>query len=292
MPDPKRIMQSHPLPSPWQAPPRSGAQRWTLEQIDFSRTNVGAVHDVDHLFYLVVTASFIESGSDTYTRNLVAHFADWPEIADWLEHQWQPEELQHGRALRTYVETVWPEFDWPAAYAAFFDEYSRLCTVDELEDDRTLELVARCVVETGTATYYETLRDLAVDPVLADLAERIRADEVRHYKYFFRYFKRLREARGTTRLQVVGALRRRLIELRDSDTDVALRHAWQHRPHADAGDGPPLDQVANQLYQLLGALLPLDQAVKMLLRPVELPHRLEHLIEKPIARLARRVLAA
>ena len=273
-------------------PPRRDKPHWTLAQIDYSRVNAGAVHDVDDLFYLVVTASFIESGSDTYTRNLVGHFADWPEIADWLEHEWQPEELQHGRALRTYAQAVWPEFDWPTAYAAFFDEYSRLCTVEELEDDRALELVARCVVETGTATYYETLRDFATEPVLVDLAERIRADEVRHYKHFFRYFKRLRDERGTTRLRVVGALRRRLLELRASDTDIALRHAWAHRPHADAADDPPFDQVEHRLYRLLGTRLPVDQAVKMLLRPVALPHRIERLVEKPITRLARCVLAA
>lgn len=284
----------HTLPFPSRqtpAPSRRDKPHWTLAQIDYPRVNAGAVHDVDDLFYLVVTASFIESGSDTYTRNLVGHFTDWPEIADWLVHQWQPEELQHGRALRTYAQTVWPEFDWPAAYAAFFDEYSKLCTMEELEDDRALELVARCVVETGTVTYYQTLRDLAVEPVLADLADRIRADEVRHYKHFFRYFRRLRDERGITRLQVVGALRRRLLELRASDAEIALRHAWAHRPHPDAVDDPSLDQVEHRLYRLLGMRLPLDQAVKMLMRPVDLPHGIERLIEKPITRLARHVLA-
>jgi hypothetical protein len=97
------------------------------------------------------------------------------------------------------VQTVWPEFDWEAAYASFFSEYSRLCTVEELEDDRALELVARCVVETGTATYYQTLRDLTDEPVLAELTEHIRTDEVQHYKHFYRYFKEINAERNLSR---------------------------------------------------------------------------------------------
>ena len=65
----------------------------------------------------------------------MAHYAAYPEVAEWLQQHWEPEELQHGRALRRYVEAVWPEFDWPAAYDSFFAEYSRLCTTEELEGE-------------------------------------------------------------------------------------------------------------------------------------------------------------
>jgi hypothetical protein len=47
------------------------------------------------------------------------------EVTAWLSQEWEPEELRHGAALRRYVETAWPEFDWNAAYRAFFAEYSR-----------------------------------------------------------------------------------------------------------------------------------------------------------------------
>jgi hypothetical protein len=265
---------------------------WTLDWIDFSRIQIDKVHDNDDLFYLLVSASFIESGSDTYTRNLVEHFDNHPEIADWLQSRWEPEELQHGRALRTYVQTVWPEFDWDSAYAAFFAEYSRLCTVEELEDDRALELVARCVVETGTSTYYQTLRDLTTEPVLVDLAERIRVDEVRHYKHFYHYFRQLNAERDLSRAQIFGALRRRLNELRTSDSDIALRHVWAFRHGPGEPDDVPFEQVCQRLYRRVGTRLPMEQAVKMLLKPLALPHRVEHLIERPLAHIARRVMAA
>lgn len=265
---------------------------WTLDRIDFSRVQIDEVHDDDDLFYLLVSASFIESGSDTYTRNLVEHFDAYPEIADWLQSQWEPEELQHGRALKTYVQTVWPEFDWDAAYAAFFAEYSQLCTVEELEDDRALELVARCVVETGTSTYYQTLRDLSTEPVLIDLAERIRVDEVRHYKHFYHYFRQLSAEREVSRARILGALRRRLNELRTSDSDIALRHVWAFRQASGLADDVAFDQVSQRLYRRVGMRMPMEQAVKMLLKPLALPNRMERVIERPLARIARRVMAS
>ena len=265
---------------------------WTLDWIDFSRIQIEAIHDQVDLFYLLVSASFIESGSETYTRNLVEHFDAYPQISDWLQHQWEPEELQHGRALRTYVQTVWPDFDWDTAYAAFFDEYSRLCTVDELEDDRALELVARCVVETGTATYYQTLRDLTTEPVLAELTEHIRTDEVQHYKHFYRYFKEINAERQLSRGRILGALRRRLLELRTSDSDIALRHVWAFRQNMPGVDEEPFERVCQRLYRHVGQLLPMDQAVKMLLKPLHLPHRVGRLIERPLAHIAHRAVMA
>ncbi|WP_449371322.1 ferritin-like domain-containing protein [Thiomonas sp.] len=279
--------------SPTLAQRSSGLQpHWTLDWIDYSRICTGLVHDNVELFYLLTSASFIESGSETYTRNLVEHFEAYPPISDWLQHQWEPEELQHGRALKTYVQTVWPEFDWEAAYASFFSEYSRLCTVEELEEERPLELVARCVVETGTATYYQTLRDLTGEPVLADLAEHIRIDEVQHYKHFYRYFKELNAERNLSRGRILGALKRRLTELRTSDSDIALRHVWMFQPHLDGADDVPFEHITQRLYRHMGARLPMEQAVKMLLKPLALPHRMEHWIERPLTLLARRVIAA
>ncbi len=283
---------SSPAAQPRTSPAPVYAKRWDVAHIDFSRVEVDRVHDDDDLFYLVVSASFIETGSDTYTRNLIEHYADQPEIADWLQHQWEPEELQHGRALKTYAQAVWPEFDWDTAYAAFFDEYSKLCTVEELEDDRVLELVARCVVETGTSTYYQAIRDLTTEPVLADLANRIRTDEVQHYKHFYQYFRRLQAEQGTGRARILGALRRRLLELRDSDSEIALRHVWAHRHYPYGPDTRPFEEVSQRLFALVSARLPIDQAVKMILKPVALPHRIERWVERPLAKLARRAITA
>src|ERR1700732_4194813 len=81
------------------------------------------------LFYILASASFLEITSDLYTRNLVEFFRRDSEVIEWLENGWESEELQHGAALKRYVETAWPEFDWDATYRTFLDEFGWLCSV-------------------------------------------------------------------------------------------------------------------------------------------------------------------
>ena len=151
----------------------------------------------------MASASFIEITSDLYTQNLVEFFRHDAEIAEWLAHRWEKEELQHGVALKKYVQTAWPEIDWEAAYAAFGVDYGAICTVEALAGTKALEMVARCVVETGTASFYRMLSDLSPDPVLRRLAAEISSDEVRHYKHFHRYFRRYRQLERPSRFAVM-----------------------------------------------------------------------------------------
>ena len=120
-----------------------------LDQIDCK-----TIRDDETLFYLACSASFIESGSDLYTHNLVQYCEGDAALTQWLSGEWEHEELQHGCALRAYVNHVWPEFDWEAAFASFMAEYANYCKVELLAPTRGLEMAARCVVEMGTATYY------------------------------------------------------------------------------------------------------------------------------------------
>ncbi len=55
---------------------------------------------------------------------------------------------------------------------------------------RSGELIARCIVETGTSSYYTALAEAAAEPVLKEICRRIAADELRHYKLFYDHLKR------------------------------------------------------------------------------------------------------
>ena len=263
--------------------------RWHVNDLDFSAVDLARMRDRDDLFLLVCSASFIESGSDTYTRNLVDHFAGDTEVAAWLVEHWEPEELQHGRALKTYVQHVWPAFDWDAAYADFFAEYSKLCTTDELEPTRAQEMVARCIVEMGTTTYYQALSAACDEPVLRDLAWRIRTDEVQHYKHFYRFFLRYQHAENIQRRQVIAALWRRVNELRQSDATIALRHAaaWRFRGRQGA---PTTAAISKRVYALMGAEDPVELAVRMALKPLRLGVRTQRWVERPLTAMVRQVL--
>jgi hypothetical protein len=269
--------------------PSASKGRWRLEDIDLSRTDRALVRDRDDLFLLVCSASLMESSSDTFAGNLVAYFSDDKEVGGWLAESWEPEELQHGRALKAYVQHVWPEFDWDSAYADFFSEYSKLCTTDELEPTRGQEMAARCIVETGTTTYYQALHALSDEPVLLDLTSRIRTDEVQHYKHFFRYFLKYREQENLNRPQVLAALLRRAAELRRSDAEIGLRHAGIAHLGGRMSPGSIGDEI-KQLFSLMSAQYPTELAVRMALKPLQLHARLQRWVERPLTAVAQRVL--
>lgn len=289
-PNRRHFFNAQASPAVADSAPAGRSPHWRVEDMDFSRIDRQAVERSEDLFFLLVSASFIETGSDTYAANLAEHYAAYPEISAWLKDHWEAEELQHGQALRAYVEAVWPRFPWQQAYDSFFGEYSKLCTMEDLYPDQRLEMVARCVVETGTTAYYHTLRELSEEPVLTGLLGHIRNDEVSHYKHFLKYFKELQQEAPVGRARIAGALYGRLKELRESDSDVALRHVWAYKGDYFADSSTRFEDMAQRIYELVSRRLPADLAVRMLLKPMLLPPRLEELVRTPIARLATRVM--
>ncbi|WP_240466991.1 ferritin-like domain-containing protein [Comamonas sp. lk] len=281
-------------------PADSSRHHWRVEDIELNGIDRAAIEHNEDLFFMLLSASFVETGSDTYANNLAEHYGDHPEISAWLKRHWEAEELQHGHALRAYVEAVWPLFPWQQAYDGFFAEYSQLCTMEELYPDARLELVARCVVETGTTAYYQTLGGLTEEPVLKVLLGHIRNDEVSHFKHFLQYFKQLQQTQPVGRLQIARILYQRLKEMRESDSDVALRHVWAHRQGVGGAYGgaffaqpsAQFEVMAQRIYRLVSSRLPADMAVRMLLKPLLLPHKVEGLLHAPIAKFATRVMSA
>lgn len=59
-------------------------------------------------------------------------------IVDWLTTVWLPEEAEHGRLTRRYVQEVWPEFAWDAGYEAFFKRYGPECDYQKLRPSPAL----------------------------------------------------------------------------------------------------------------------------------------------------------
>jgi hypothetical protein len=55
---------------------------------------------------------------------------------------------------------------------------------------RTGELIARCMVETGTSSYYTALSEATDEPALKQVAKLIAADEFRHFKLFYDHMRR------------------------------------------------------------------------------------------------------
>lgn len=241
---------------------------WSLEEISFHSIDRARIQNDEFLLYTIAAGSFIEFASDLYTRNLAIFLSDDPRAVAWLTGRWESEEVQHGRGLRRYVEAVWPDFPWMEAYNRFFAEYSRLCSVDQLASSPALEMAARCVVETGTATYYQMLSRTADEPVLRDLAAKISSDEVRHYKYFYSFFKSYREKERAGTFAIARNLWHRLGEIRDEDVSIAFNAAYSAR-HPNLKNGAAKYREFRAYQSALARdHFPFEMAAKMLAKPL------------------------
>ena len=261
-----------------------GLARPLLEDIDFAAADRAGMSGDDTLFFLLTTASLIETTSHLYTSNLIEYCADEPELVRWLKERWEPEELAHGRALRAYVAAVWPEFDWEQANAAFFADYSQRCKVEALQSTRGLEMIARCVVAMGTSTMYGMIHDYARDPILRQVAAHLRSDEARHFSYFHTFFREFEKREGNGRLNVLKTMFRRLVAISDSDAYTAFRHVFKvrfpDRPFSDAH----YFRFNEQMRQMLRAHYSYTMATRLLLKPLELGLEVERVLASILAR--------
>ena len=203
---------------------------------------------------------------------------------------WLPEELQHGRALRRYVEATWPDFPWERVRAQFVEEFGPFCDEALEAGARASKWLRDCVVEMGTASYYTSLSRASPDPVLALLTRRIAEDEVRHYKHFYRFFRKYREIERPARGDIAPALWRRLRMSGGEDRQIVLKHVHRARhpgqPFGAAvyrGRAPPVSGLAAPHF-------PVEMSVRMLLKPLGLGPRTQRIALPVIAALARRVV--
>jgi len=257
---------------------------WRLEDIDLSAIEPARVREDDTLFFLLASSSFVEIASALYTRNLSTYYAGNDAVLEWLNDHWEHEEVQHGRALRAYVMAVWPEFDWEAANAAFYADYAARCTLDEFEPTQGLELAARCVVETSTATFYRTVHDYTDEPVLKRITGHIKSDEVRHYSYFWKFFEQYRERDGVGRTRTLRAIVKRVIEVANDDGLIAFRHAFAHRYPDRPFERRHYDAFLVEVKGIMRRHFPVEMGLKMLLKPLDLPATLQRLVLPPLRR--------
>jgi hypothetical protein len=242
---------------------------WRLADIDFSRLEPDRVRGDDTLYFVLATSALVEAATHHYASNLIEYYVGDAELAAWLRAHWQPEEIQHGASLRAYVEAVWPEFSWERAFSGFYPEYAAACTQEELEPSRALEMAARCVVETGTATMYQMLHDYSDEPVLREITAHLKSDEVRHYSYFYDAYRR------PPRWRVAKAELRRVLEAFDDDGDIAFRHAWAGRFPERPSTAADYKAFQRNLRARITPKLPVAMSTKMLLKPLALPARVQ-----------------
>lgn len=250
---------------------------WSPDDIPYGLIDPSRVADDTYLFYMVAAASLVEINSDLYTRNLLEYFHDDAEINDWLVQHWQHEEIRHGMALKHYVNTVWPAFDWDRVRHRFDSDYARLCRPDRLGPTRALELATRCVVETGTASLYTMLSRLSPEPVLTRLFSLIRGDEIRHYRNFYLFFLKYRRREAPGQYALARTLWRRVKEVENEDAYYAFKHVYLERHPARRFDEDAYRMFRRHYLLLARRYYPYEMAVRMFVKPLGLGRRLQRI---------------
>lgn len=161
---------------------------WTLETISWDRFDASKVDP--EILRNIKAAALVERNADDYGIYLGRVFADDPAFTESV-NGWVVEEIQHGMALGRWAQLADPSWDFDAAFARFRAGYKLpLEATGSVRGSQAGEMMARCIVETGTSSYYSALKDAAEEPVLSQICAKIAADEFRHYKLFYEHLRR------------------------------------------------------------------------------------------------------
>jgi rubrerythrin len=187
---------------------------WTLDDIPWDRFDRDKL-DAD-VVRIVKAASLVEHNGAAYAHHLCRIFADDPEFQE-TARRWGEEEVQHGRALARWAALADPNFDFAAAFARFQEGFKvDFDAARSRRGSRAGEMIARCIVEIGTSSYYTALREGVAEPVLQEICRHIAADELRHYRLFY---KNLDRCLARERLGRLARLRVAVGRVAEADDD-------------------------------------------------------------------------
>ncbi|HEX3808669.1 MAG TPA: hypothetical protein VHW02_03120 [Rhizomicrobium sp.] len=162
-------------------------QGWTLDDVQWAKFDASKVDP--QMLAAIKAAALVEYNAPDYVTYLCSVFKNSTPQTLANIREWGGEESQHGRALGRWAEMADPTFNLEDAFARFRKgyrpEHFSGADMESIRGSRRGEMIARCVVESGTSSYYSAIRESTQEPVLKEISGRIAADEFRHYKLFY-----------------------------------------------------------------------------------------------------------
>jgi hypothetical protein len=245
-------------------------KHWRIDDVRWDQFDAARLDP--SLVAIVKAAAMVERNGTDYGTYLKRVFHDDPAFQAAADN-WSGEEVQHGDALGRWAMLADPAWDYQAAFRRYKEGY-HLPLLDaeaSVRGSRTGELIARCIVESGTSSYYSALADATDEPVLKDICRLIAADEFRHFKLFYDHMKRYlgREKIGLARRLVIALWR--VGESEDDELAYAF-HCGNDDP------GVPYDHkrcIAGYMSRAMSAYRyrHLERGIGMILKAVGLPPR-------------------
>jgi hypothetical protein len=196
---------------------------WRIDDIDWDRFDGTQVDPA--VVPLIKAAALVERNGTDYAIYLKRVFADDP-VFQAAADDWAVEEVRHGDTLGRWASLADPSWDYMAAFDRFRAGYQVNLTADaSVRGSRTGELIARCIVETGTSSYYTALGERTTEPVLRQVCKKIAADEFRHFKLFYTHMRLYLERERIGPLRRIRIAAGRINESEDDELAFAYHCA-------------------------------------------------------------------
>lgn len=216
---------------------------WKIEDMPWDRLDPSKVDD--DLLKVIKAAALVEYAAETYADYLCRIFYDDPEFCQ-VARDWAVEEVQHGKVLGMWAEKIDPSWSLETAMARFRAGYSpehfAAHTSASVRGSRSGEMIARCMVETGTSSYYSAIGASTDEPVLKQICAKVAGDEFRHYKLFY---DTLNKYLASEKVGKIGRLKIALGRIAETEDDE-LSYAFYA---ANANDNDTYDrEVWNREY--------------------------------------------
>jgi rubrerythrin len=194
-------------------------KHWRIEQVAWDRFDPSKADP--EIVPLVKAAAMVERNGGDYALYLNNVFHDDPAFSQAADY-WAEEEIQHGDALGKWASLADPGWDYAAAFDRYRQGYKINTSADaSIRGSRTGELIARCMVETGTSSYYTALAEATEEPVLKQICKLIAADEYRHFKLFYDHMRRYLARENLSFLQRLRIAAGRIGETEDDELAFA-----------------------------------------------------------------------
>ncbi len=185
---------------------------------------------------MVKAAAMVErNGTDygVYLNNIFREDQDFCQAAA----TWSVEEVQHGDTLGKWAMLADPAWSFPEAFERYRQGYRLNLDADaSIRGSLTGELVARCMVEIGTSSYYTALAEVTQEPVLQQVCRLIAADEFRHFKLFYDHMKRYLARENLSFVQRLRIAAGRISESEDDELAFAY-HCGNEPPQQSYDHG-------------------------------------------------------
>ncbi|OJW51493.1 MAG: hypothetical protein BGO67_06965 [Alphaproteobacteria bacterium 41-28] len=195
------------------------SEKWKFEDIDWSLFDPQKVKP--EILRVIKAGSVIEYNSSDYELYLKGVFRGDEDFNREIE-SWSKDEVKHGKVLAEWIKLADPSFDFEERFKAYVKGFPiDVEATESIRGSRASELLTRCMIEIGTSTFYTAVKDATEEPLLKQICKKIAADELRHYKLFYKHLQRYQSQERLNLFRRFKVTMSRLLEDQDDELPFA-----------------------------------------------------------------------